>query len=81
MSYAGADSSSCQKKNTRPLGRQATPAERKHKIAVNDHIVDWATTLLAALRLGMDEEQLTGYQRGLADGLSSAGQPVARGTR
>ncbi len=35
-----------------PLGRQATPAERAHFIPANDHILDEATTLLAALRLG-----------------------------
>lgn len=37
-----------------PLGRKATAAERAHPIPVNDHILDHACTLLAALRLGMD---------------------------
>ncbi|KAA3644919.1 MAG: hypothetical protein DWQ07_16075 [Chloroflexi bacterium] len=46
------------KEEHKPLGRQATPAERKHKIAVNDHILDWVTTLLAALRLGFADDQL-----------------------
>jgi hypothetical protein len=37
-----------------PLGRPATPAERAHAILATDHILDDATTLLAALRLGME---------------------------
>ncbi|MBN2147293.1 MAG: helicase-associated domain-containing protein [Anaerolineales bacterium] len=35
------------------LGRPATASERMHVIPVNDQILDHATTLLAALRLGM----------------------------
>jgi hypothetical protein len=35
-----------------PLGRGATPGERAHIIPANDHILDEAATLLAALRLG-----------------------------
>jgi len=38
-----------------PLGRPATPAERAHIIPANDHILDDATTLLAALRLGRQD--------------------------
>jgi len=34
-----------------PLGRGATPGERAYLIPANDHILDDATTLLAALRL------------------------------
>jgi hypothetical protein len=34
------------------LGREAVPAEKAHVIPSNDHILDDATTLLAALRLG-----------------------------
>jgi hypothetical protein len=37
-----------------PLGRGATPGEKNHIIPVDDHILDDATTLLAALRLGLD---------------------------
>ncbi len=35
-----------------PFGRGATPGERAYIFQVNDHILDEATTLLAALRLG-----------------------------
>ncbi len=35
-----------------PFGRPATPIERTHEILAADHILDDATTLLAALRLG-----------------------------
>jgi hypothetical protein len=37
-----------------PLGRPATPAERAQPLAATDHILDEATTLLAALRLGIE---------------------------
>ena len=37
-----------------PLGRGATPGEKNHIVPFNDHILDDATTLLAALRLGRD---------------------------
>ena len=37
-----------------PPGRPALPAERKHILAADDRILDDATTLLAALRLGQD---------------------------
>ncbi|MCJ7436107.1 MAG: helicase-associated domain-containing protein [Anaerolineales bacterium] len=39
-------------KHIAPLGRDAIPAERAHVISANDHILDDATTLLAALRMG-----------------------------
>lgn len=35
-----------------PLGRPATPAEKAHEIRATDHILDDATTYLAALRVG-----------------------------
>lgn len=35
-----------------PLGRRATPAERRHILAASDRILDDATTYLAALRIG-----------------------------
>ncbi len=37
-----------------PLGRGATPGEKNHIIPADDHILDDATTLLAALRLGRE---------------------------
>ncbi len=38
-------------KSTEPLGRPATPVEKTFEIPASDHILDDATTLLAALRL------------------------------
>ncbi len=35
-----------------PLGRRATPAERRQVLTANDRILDDATTFLAALRIG-----------------------------
>ena len=37
-----------------PLGRPASPVEKAHPFPTNDFILDDATTLLAALRLGID---------------------------
>jgi hypothetical protein len=39
------------------LGREAIPAEKAHVILSNDHILDDATTLLAALRMGRPDWQ------------------------
>ena len=44
-------------KSTEPLGRLATPVEKAFEIPGSDHILDDATTLLAALRIGR-----SGYQ-------------------
>ena len=43
-----------EKMPSRELGRAAIPAEKAHVIPSNDHILDNATTLLAALRLGYE---------------------------
>lgn len=40
--------------NTEPLGRPASPGERGGEIPADDSVLDDATTLLAALRLGID---------------------------
>lgn len=37
-----------------PLGRPASPKEREHPLAASDRILDDLTTLLAALRMGME---------------------------
>ncbi len=37
-----------------PLGRPALPREKEHIIPANNHLLDDATTLLAALRLGLE---------------------------
>lgn len=41
-------------KNLEPLGRPATPVEKAHEIPATDHILDDATTYLAALRLNLE---------------------------
>ncbi|HLO14948.1 MAG TPA: helicase-associated domain-containing protein [Anaerolineales bacterium] len=41
-------------KHAEPLGRAASPGERGQEIPANDSILDDATTLLAALRLGIE---------------------------
>ena len=40
--------------NDEPLGRPASPGERGEELLTNDSILDDATTLLAALRLGIE---------------------------
>ena len=40
--------------NTEPLGRPASPGERGQEVPADDSILDDATTLLAALRLGIE---------------------------
>jgi hypothetical protein len=40
--------------NAEPLGRAASPGEKGQEIPANDSILDAATTLLAALRLGIE---------------------------
>ena len=51
------------KKASEPLGRPATPVEKAHEIPATDHVLDDATTYLAALRMGktdfIPEKQLT----------------------
>ena len=42
-------------RDTEPLGRPASPVEKAHPLPANDWLLDDATTLLAALRLGLDE--------------------------
>ena len=55
-----------------PLGRPASPAERAFTIPVNDHILEHACTLLAALRLELPADEL----EGLAAAWSSGPQPL-----
>jgi len=40
--------------NPEPLGRPASPGEKAYPIPANDYLLDDATTLLAALRLGIE---------------------------
>jgi hypothetical protein len=64
MSHGDAESQSKGKKTSlsprdsvvenEPLGRPALPREKAYIIPVNDHLLDNATSLLAALRLGIE---------------------------
>ncbi len=54
-----------------PLGRPATPVEKAHEIPANDHILDDATTYLAALRIGA--ESRSRFQRDMTALLTTAG--------
>jgi hypothetical protein len=46
-----------EEKKGEPLGRPATPLEKSFEIPASDHILDDATTFLAALRLGKSDWQ------------------------
>jgi hypothetical protein len=46
-----------EEKQNEPLGRAASPGERGHEIPATDLILDDATTLLAALRLGIEPRE------------------------
>lgn len=54
--------------STPALGRAATPVEKAHEIPANDHVLDDATTLLAAIRIGLSLD---------SDGLPSDVQEIA----
>ncbi len=54
-----------------PLGRAATPVEKAFEILANDHILDDATTYLAALRLNLDFNGLPLKMRQQADALQN----------
>lgn len=60
-----------QPQKNEPLGRPATPVEKAHEIPANDHILDDATTYLAALRIGV--ESRSRFQRDLNTLLTTAG--------
>jgi hypothetical protein len=47
-----------------PLGRPASPTECTHLLPTNDLILDHATTLLAAWRLGLQPEELSAVVQG-----------------
>jgi hypothetical protein len=48
------DASIDEEESAEPLGRAASPGERGREVPADDFILDDATTLLAALRLGID---------------------------
>jgi hypothetical protein len=47
-----------------PLGRPATPVEKAFEIPVSDHVLDDATTYLAALRLNLESNGLLAEKQG-----------------
>lgn len=57
--------------NSEPLGRPASPGEKAYSIPANDSILDDATTLLAALRLGIEPPE-TGVPKQVLEGLLRA---------
>jgi hypothetical protein len=57
--------------NSEPLGRPASPGEKAHPLPADDFILDDATTLLAALRLGMEPPE-TGIPRPVLEGFLRA---------
>ena len=65
-------------KSTEPLGRPATPVEKAFEIPASDRILDDATTLLAALRLGRsDRPDLRFTELLTTAGLLKKGAPQA----
>ncbi len=57
-----------------PLGRPATPVEKSHEIPATDHILDDATTYLAALRSNLESDSLLlDKKRDLQELLAAAG--------
>ncbi len=58
------------KKTSEPLGRPATPVEKAHELPATDHILDDATTYLAALRIGA--ESRARFPRDLQELLAAA---------
>jgi hypothetical protein len=60
-----------------PLGRPASPGEKAHPIPANDFILDDATTLLAALRLGIEPPE-TSVPRPVLEGLLRAAKVILK---
>ncbi|HAV78042.1 MAG TPA: hypothetical protein DCX53_11900, partial [Anaerolineae bacterium] len=59
LNSRGGSQSAPATENIDPLGRPATPGERGRELPANDSILDDATTLLAALRLGIEPPETT----------------------
>jgi hypothetical protein len=54
-----------------PLGRPATPVEKAFEIPVSDHVLDDATTYLAALRLNLESNGLSAEKQDQVFGLQT----------
>lgn len=63
--------------NPEPLGRPASPGEKAYPIPANDFILDDATTLLAALRLGIDPPE-TSLPRPVLEGFLRAAKIILK---
>jgi hypothetical protein len=63
--------------NSEPLGRPASPAEKSHPTPANDSILDDATTLLAALRLGIKPPE-TNVPRPVLEGFLRAAKIILK---
>ncbi len=59
------------------LGRPASPSERAHHIPANDHILDHACTLLAALRLDFSAEKLAQIESEWRESYAPAPYPLS----
>ncbi len=66
-----------------PLGRLASPKEREHPIPDSDRLIDDATTLLAAMRMGLPPPETLIPASVLTEFLSAAKiiRPSLRGRR
>jgi hypothetical protein len=58
--------------NAKPLGRPALPKEREHPLHASDRLLDDATTILAALRMGIRPSQTCTPVRVVKEFLSAA---------
>jgi hypothetical protein len=63
--------------NSEPLGRPASPAEKSHPTPASDSILDDATTLLAALRLGIEPPE-TNVPRPVLEGFLRAAKIILK---
>jgi hypothetical protein len=63
--------------NIEPLGRPASPVEKAHPLPGDDFILDDATTLLAALRLGIEPPE-TGVPRHVLEGFLRAAKVILK---
>jgi hypothetical protein len=60
-----------------PLGRPASPGEKAHPLTASDFLLDDATTLLAALRLGIDPPE-TSVPRTVLEGFLRAAKIILK---
>jgi hypothetical protein len=71
--HQGSQRGSTEVTASEPLGRAAMPKEYQHILPASDHILDDATTCLAALRMGMEPQGLLIPLRVVMELLQAAG--------